>query len=480
MGEDAKGGARYASAGGMSGVHPAAGPTQFRVGTSTADQFNTAHLGLIPVACWCVDDIRFAFDSSFITATSSDPSADDPDDIRAELRHLSDLVKAHPDCPLSVFGHADPVGSDDYNKLLSGRRAMAVYALLIVRSDPGTAVSLWQQIAGTEHWGADQRNQMRAALPDQSSGTSDSSLFQSYMQKLCPPDLNLGKKDFLAQGADSGGKGDFQGCGEFNPLLVFSQEKQAKFDQAKQQDDKVLLDNRDSQNAPNRRVLVLIFRKGSRVVPSKWPCPRVNEGVGGCIKRFWSDGETRRSTHLSRIDRNFVNTHDTFACRFFQRISEQSPCHHVRETFRIRLYDLDERFIADAPYEITVAAKKPYSGQADHDGIVTIGDVDAPAKCLIRWGFKPESGQDPELLFSLDMFLTITDHDENQEAAEKLNNLGYYHSDLKENVRDFQSDYGDMENPPITPNGELDGKTMSLLRQVYGDCADDLKKTRVK
>jgi len=35
-------------------------------------------------------------------------------------------VKDHPACPLSVFGHADPVGSDDYNKALSGRRAMAV------------------------------------------------------------------------------------------------------------------------------------------------------------------------------------------------------------------------------------------------------------------------------------------------------------------------------------------------------------------
>jgi hypothetical protein len=475
MSDDPKGAASNASAGGVSGEHPSVDPLQFLVGTTTTDQFNTARFQLIPIACWRVDDIRFAFDSSFVTADSSTDSAHAPDDIRAELKHLSDLVKSHPGCPLSVFGHADPVGSDDYNKLLSGRRAMAVYALLIVHTDPDTAVSLWQNISGTEQWGADQRKEMQAftSLP---SGTPDSTLFRSYMQQLCPVDLQLGKKDFLAQGADSGGKGDFQGCGEFNPLLIFSQEKQARFDQAKQQNDTVLLDDRDSQNALNRRVLVLMFRKGSRVDPSKWPCPRAHEGVAGCIKRFWSDGETRRSTHLSKIDRQFVDTQDTFACRFFQRISEQSPCHHVTSTFQIRLYDLDERFIAEAPFEITLNGERPFQGRADRNGIVTLSNVNAPGKCLVRWGFKPETGEAPELLFSLDMFLTITDHDDNQEAAEKLNNLGY-HSDLTENVRDFQSDYGDMENPPLTPTGELDGKTMGLLRRVYGDCADDLKKT---
>ena len=87
------------------------------------------------------------------------------------------------------------------------------------------------------------------------------------MQKLCPSDLKLTKKDFLAQGADGGGKGDFQGCSEFNPVLIFSQEKQEKFDQAKQKNDKPTLAGRNAQNAPNRRVMVLMFRKGSRIDP---------------------------------------------------------------------------------------------------------------------------------------------------------------------------------------------------------------------
>ena len=98
-----------ASEGGVSGTHPDADQLQFLVAPSTASEFNTAHLRLIPVACWKVEDIRFAFDSAFVTP-----------DIATELTQLTSLVKDHPGCPLSVFGHADPVGPDSYNKILSG------------------------------------------------------------------------------------------------------------------------------------------------------------------------------------------------------------------------------------------------------------------------------------------------------------------------------------------------------------------------
>src|SRR5579871_4818690 len=37
------------------------------VGTTTAKQINTVDLRLIPIACWRVDDVRFDFDSSFVT-----------------------------------------------------------------------------------------------------------------------------------------------------------------------------------------------------------------------------------------------------------------------------------------------------------------------------------------------------------------------------------------------------------------------------
>jgi hypothetical protein len=318
------------SDGGVQGSHPASSSPQLLVAPSTAGEFNNTRLPLIPIACWRVDDIRFAFDSSFVAADPSADPAGTPNDIRAELQNLISLIQAHPGCPLSVFGHADPVGTDEYNKYLSGRRATAIYAILIFNTDSGTAVNLWSSIASKENWGSQQREMMQSftGLP---MGTQDSALIQAYLRKLVPPALKLSKADFLAQGANSAGKGDYQGCSEFNPLLIFSQEKQSNYDQAAQGDRtdpaiQAILAQRNSDNAPNRRVLILMFRKGSRVDPAKWPCPTATDGPAGCKLRFWDNGEFRRSNHLSGQDRKFEDNKDTFACRFYQRISSSSPC----------------------------------------------------------------------------------------------------------------------------------------------------------
>jgi hypothetical protein len=327
---DKQGAIHGSSDGGVQGAHPDSASPQLLVAPSTAGEFNNTRLPLIPIACWRVDDIRFAFDSSFVAATPSNDPAATPNDIRAELQNLITLVQAHPGCPLSVFGHADPVGDDDYNKHLSGRRATAIYALLIFNSDSGAAIKLWNSIAHKENWGSQQREMMQnfTGLP---AGTQDSALIQAYLQKLVPPALKLAKTDFLARGADAAGKGDYQGCSEFNPLLLFSAEKQADYDQAAKGDKKdpaaqEALNQRNADNAPNRRVLVLMFRKGSRIDPAKWPCPTASEGPAACRKRFWDNGEFRRSNHLSGVDRKFEDKPDTFACRFYQRISSSSPC----------------------------------------------------------------------------------------------------------------------------------------------------------
>ena len=95
-------------------------------------------------------------------------------------------------------------------------------------------------------------------------------------------------------------------------------------------DEKAVLDKpanhpkRNEENRVNRRVMVLLFRPGSQVDPEKWPCPTVEEGTGKCLKRFHSDGETRRSNQKER--REFKDTRDTFACRFYDRITNSSPC----------------------------------------------------------------------------------------------------------------------------------------------------------
>lgn len=126
------------------------------------------------------------------------------------------------------------------------------------------------------------------------------------------------EKDFLGRGKDSAGKGDFQGCGEFNPVLIFSKTEAQQFSTDKDKTD------RNRANAPNRRVMALLFRVGSKIEPAKWPCPRVKEGTTACRKRFWSDASKRRSNQAER--REHEKSKDTFACRFYDRLSNSSPC----------------------------------------------------------------------------------------------------------------------------------------------------------
>jgi hypothetical protein len=357
MGNDKQGSIHSASEGGVLGKHPDPDPFQFLVGPSTADEFNTARLRLIPIACFRIDDVRFKFDSSFPLP-----------DVKAEMTSFSDLRKNDPNvtgAPLSIFGHADPsfqgnfeLGSttahsgDDYNKTLSGRRAIAIYAMLI--REPSFWNTLFSNHLGGDVWGEDsirimldQTDPPANAAPSPSNSSQSSSdsarnsrvrdiandsgqrqqLFLKYMNLLCG-DLRLDKStDFLARGAGPDQKGDVQGCGRFNPMLLFSAEDEARFKQAfAKKDDPTLRDERDENNRINRRVMILIFRKGSQVLPTKWPCPTFKEGTAGCKKRFFSNGDVRRSTHTPGADHKFVDSHDTFACRFYQRISDGSPC----------------------------------------------------------------------------------------------------------------------------------------------------------
>ena len=465
-----------ASGGGIAGSHASAPEFQFLVSPATGNERNTARLRPIPVACWRVDDIRFDFDSSFVTP-----------DIGAELQILVNLRDAHKQQdangkvqypPLSIFGHADPVGSDDYNKDLSGRRAAAIYALLLSGTDSAKAAELWAEIASTEKWGRNQGRVMQSTtgLP---ADTPPRQLFTAYMDKLRPAALQLTTSDFLAQGADSGGKGDYQGCSEFNPLLIFSQEKQTQFEQG--QNDQAVLAERNSANSPNRRVLVLLFRTGSKVDPAKWPCPRASEGASGCKKRFWSDGEQRRSDRLAQEDRRFETTQDTFACRFFQRLSSGSPCQAMMRYFRVRLYDPTGKYIAFAPYRVTIGQTTQPVNTADEKGLIAGQDLQVPNRCVVEWAFPPV-GEDAEkpverFPFKASVFLSLDPQDDETRNMQMLNNLGYPIEDPREtNVTDFQTDFS--EPWRLQPSGEIDTRTKKAIQQIHSKCDDDLRATK--
>jgi outer membrane protein OmpA-like peptidoglycan-associated protein len=125
--------------GGVAANHKGVDGANVLVAPSTANETNRIIAGLIPIACWRVDDVRFDFDSSFVLPA-----------VAEEIAALSKLREAHKKPvvprtdlklpqfifpPLSVFGHADPVGQDDYNKFLSGRRAAAIYGMLTRRDE---------------------------------------------------------------------------------------------------------------------------------------------------------------------------------------------------------------------------------------------------------------------------------------------------------------------------------------------------------
>ena len=329
-------GLNRASWGGVAGNHENPEQAGFPVGPATTGQFNTIRSPLVPIACWRVDDIRFDFDSSFVRS-----------EVQYELDALQSLFDKHPGCPIAVFGHADPVGSDDYNKSLSGRRATTVYAVLIANSNLAKATSLWQSVAAQENWSSQAYAAMQA-VTGQPAGTANSAVIQAYLQTIGAK-LKITTTDFLGQGSDATGKADYQGCSEFNPLLIFSDAEAARYAQSS--------DNtqRNLANAPNRRVMVLMFRKGTVVDPTQWPCPRATEGKAGCLKRFWSDGDSRRSQTLPDQRRTFDATHDTFACRFYQRLCCSSPCEQTKAIFR---FGYDDRLSNKSPADMQLLVEK--------------------------------------------------------------------------------------------------------------------------
>jgi hypothetical protein len=495
MSEDTSGLIQMASAGGVAARHPRREGDVALIAPTNGEEWNTIKAGLVAVACWRVDDLRFEFDSSIVGPQ-----------IAKEMKHLAHLVKAHPGCPLSVFGHADPVGGDDYNKVLSGRRAIAIYAML-TRND-----KLWEELysqpVGNDKWGTKAAQVMLTGLGFDTVGTSGATeadtlravkdfqtnqgvspsgqldqatrkrLFLAYMDQMCGPDLKLKKQDFLARGDDPGGKGDYQGCSEFNPLLLFSKAESQQFEQEKDQS------LRNAANAPNRRVVILLFRKGTRVTPAKWPCPRAKEGLAGCRKRFWSDGEKRRANQEQR--RQYQQTHDTFACRFYDRLVTGSPCERILAAFRIRLFDRLAKPIPGAPFVVILEGNESPLDYADENGDIVLHDIKVPSTCTVRWsrpktlreippGPKPDLSEfqaslradglsDEEIKqmqdapplvegfeFELDVFIDLEEATESQAAKEpgsispadqkRLHNLGYsVEEEWEDNLRAFQRD----------------------------------------
>ena len=354
--------------------------------------FNTFRPHLVAIGCMRLPNKGFAFDSSLVA-----PDAESAFTRLAKLmQRLRDADDANPKRfpPCSVFGHADPTGKPEYNKTLSGRRALAVYAVLTRNTEMWE--ELFQNGFGGDEWGiASIQTMLSVPLrkppketlePPYYTGPIDGAktpetktliqdavsayrmarglgstkeirrkLFEEYMDGLCHD--QSGERlvldpatDFIAR--RKGGnelKGDVQGCGEFNPIFLLSKEMEKESLRSKE-----FIESRNEIYKVDRRVIVYLFRQGTEIDQNRWPCPAAREGSAGCRLRFWSDFEKRLSE--SNKNRTFgeemsiltldgsnqvtvkpvEQTGNTMACRFYHGFAVNSPCEAKQKEWVIR------------------------------------------------------------------------------------------------------------------------------------------------
>jgi hypothetical protein len=500
---------------------------------------NTIKPFLIAVGCSLVPDRHFQFDSSFVTPDAkpgmirlarlfedlTDPTVDSPDEFDKTP-------------PLSVFAHADPVGTPEYNSILSARRARAVYGMLIRDADIWDDLFTHAHPMGGDVWGkaalqtvvdfnnsqpggggpdADSEATVKAAQTDKGLRKQ---LFLTYMNLVCvkrkgdkEEPFVLQKRNFLGRGADPNGKGDLQGCGEFNPTLILSKEQLRAFEKARDEA------GRNAANERNRRVLVFLFKPASKIDPKKWPCPDVKDRNPGaaCRKRFWGgqlDGD-QRIKEDEREEKEFKRgrfQRKTFACRFYQGIAQDSPCEGIHKQWVIRVLLDVPREDLNPPREPTPLANKRFlvqmseaaeapriRGRTDSDGVIRLPVFDEKATMTLKLEVgdillpegvtrEPEKGdaskeaaaetskdEDKFMTFTLkagDLLKTDEGDQESRDLAvkQRLYNLGYGLDELEkwdqatftQAVKAFQKHHNLSKR-----DGTLDDETRDKVKEVH-------------
>jgi hypothetical protein len=437
------------TAGGISAVNTVADRIVYRVSPTTDALDNgTVRMFLRPIGCVRIDDSRFDFDSSFLLP-----------DTTQELALLAARRPVSARTLLTVFGHADPVNNDDYNKELSTRRAKALYGLLV------RDVELWQELFQNPHEGdawnhghicvmlneigfptplvksptAESRTAVRNfqkgnALP----GTGDvdrqtrSLLFASYMDAICLDAAGVAfqykKQDFLSRNAAGTATGvpDFQGCSEFNPVFVLSESLDRDLSDPKRKA------QRNAINSSNRRVVVYVFPEDVRFPLDKWPCPA--KGTAGCRKQFWKDGDERRKP--KQLSRQYLFANNTFACKFYDRLTRGSPCEAVRQTLTITLQDDLGKLMPDEPFRLTLDAEVR-EGRSNADGQVIEDNIYLGPRGLLEWGEDPDNSSiDPNakvFRFRRTIFFDL-DQDDAAVIDRQLHNLAIVEGDRAERL----------------------------------------------
>lgn len=423
---------------------------------------NTIRIGLRPAASWRLDDVRFAFDSSFVL-----PSASREFGMLAEVRPPEDGDGPATGLLMSVFGHGDPTNSDEYNKALSGRRAMAIYALLI------RDAAIWEHLYSNKYhgddWGTRSLQTMLRTIGYDASDNgylderttaavkafqtdrdfthksgfagpdTRKALFLAYMDALSP--VRYRRQDFMSRGSGVDGKCDYQGCSEFNPVLVFSKAEAAEYAKPANKA------QRDADNVSNRRVVVYMFSPKLALPAASWPCPTVKEGDAGipkCKARFWPDGNARRNPTDNR--REHLKNGLTMACAFYDSMARRACTEGVRKTVMLTLLNPDGKWATRAPYRLT-AGSDVRTGYTDDLGKLTEQNVTDSQTGLVEWGAPRgatlAAGAQPSIYaLRARFFFSVSELDTDAGRVDReLFNLGYRDGDQSRNRRRFSDEY---------------------------------------
>jgi hypothetical protein len=475
---------------GLTGGHRGAPAVAHRVAPTAADEHNTIRLPLVPVACFRIDDVVFSLGTSLVG-----PGFED------ESRKLGRLLDDNPGARAAIFAHAEPGGDDADAKRLSDRRARAIFGALTRRweiwdelyltpvpGDDWTLTAL-QTILATIVDPADwhyyhgppdglpsldllmaiqcfqmDNGLLPTGLPDVETRKA---LYLAYMSWVCIHEqywpLVLSPENFLMRGQGPGGKGDYQGCSGFNPIVVRAQEYGGSSVQG----------GAPAQfwDRPNSRVVLYLFPADTEVSPGDWPCPRAGEGADACRGAFWPGGAARPAQ--GEQTRKYPSTRDTMACRFYDRFARRSPCEGSMGPSKwwiIRLTDDDGKTPVDRRKPL---AREPWvvpgagpggadlRGVTDADGVLRIPVRRTPCEMrLLVYGV--------EITLLGDELCEMSEGDE--AIRQRLSNLGFGRDAgeepsaeaFAEHVKRFQRSAG------IAESGEICGATRAAVEKIHG------------
>jgi Putative peptidoglycan binding domain/OmpA family len=506
-----------------------------------AKKFDTLRPHMVAIGCMLLPGHPFAFDSSLVSPEAEARFTKFAEFMLALRKQDNQNPKRFPPC--SVFGHTDPTGSEPYNRMLSGRRALAIYALFT--RDKKIWDFLFNNPFGGDKWGfraiqfmlsiplKDEKKPGTPPSPPFFTGPVDGKktpetteaikayqrdrnlavtgfpseetrqrLFGEYMNAIChdqkgDPFILDAATDFIARNQDkTTHRGDVQGCGEFNPVLLLSAEQEKLF----QPED--AHDARDEAYAEDRRVIVYVFKHGTQIDPAKWPCPAaLSQATQPCLARFWSDARKVRLKRDPENERRFKETRDTMACRFYHSFAFQSPCeagvrlwiirfridgfNNKLEPLKFRRYVLRAGSTEFAPVirgtlsengELRIPVfdeKALMTVQLDVAGPEFKDDDDPPAPPAApqpapATSVDPDSGVDTDKFEGEDKFFTLT------LDAGALTNILKDSSDLPTKQRLYNLGFG--SNPPAKWKADEFQRAQQQYRSSRGlKAADDIR-----